>query len=67
MLEEKQVRYLQYLAMQAGRSIEIYEEFIMLDKWQYPLEANESGYRNTVFNLQFDIEFARKYGNSANA
>lgn len=61
MLEDRQVRYLQYLALQAGRSITITDEDIMLDRWQYPLSADESGYKNTEHNLKFDISFNRKY------
>ncbi len=61
MLSEKQARYLQYLALQAGRSLEISQKGIILDKWKYPFSADESGYKNTEYNLQFDISFNRKY------
>ena len=62
MLEEKQVRYLQYLALQAGRSIEISEKGIKLDRWEHPLSADTSGFKNTEANLKFDISFNLQYG-----
>jgi hypothetical protein len=61
MLEEKQVRYLQYLALQAGRSIEITDSDIIIDKWSYSLPANNVAYHNTVDTLQYDIRLNRKH------
>jgi len=62
MLEEKQIRYQQYLADVAGRKLEISEKGIMLDRWTYPFLLDENGYKNTVHNLQLDISFNRQYG-----
>lgn len=57
MLSEKQIRYLEYLAQQANRKIEISDSEIKMERAKYPFSADESGYKNTVYNLQFNIQY----------